>query len=204
VPSDNLPIPDLAPGAPDLADLLKRLQAQDEDAARAIYNRYTAGLLALARQNLQLVKFRVDPESVVQSVYRSFFQRQRAGEYELGSWNGLWALLTRITLRKCWNRVRYHRQQCRDLRREVSVSGEDELASLVAMDPSPSQAAVLAETVAGLLNGLRDRERHIIELLLRGYDVEEICVQARCGERTARRVRDRFKARLEDLLREEN
>jgi RNA polymerase sigma-70 factor (ECF subfamily) len=202
-PGPREPEPAAAP-LPPLAELLDRLRAGDEDAARAIHARFTPGLLRLARRQLRYARHKADPESVVQSVYRSFFVRQRAGEYTLDDWDGLWALLTRITLRKCWNRVRYHRQKCRDLDREQQLLSDQDAAALVASEPTPLQAAVLTETVTGLLAGVRDRERQIRELLLQGRDVEQIRVEVRCGERTVRRVRDRLRARLEALLGQED
>src|SRR4051812_35389205 len=90
------------------AQLLDRLHAGDQDAAREVHRLYTPRLVALARvQFTPAVLQRADPESVVQSVFRSFFRRERDGQFDLGNWDGLWGLLSVITLRKCANRTRY-------------------------------------------------------------------------------------------------
>src|SRR4051812_42292686 len=102
------------------ARLVEQLADGDEAATREVHRWYTPRLVALARKHLPpAVRRRTDPESVVQSVYRSFFRRAADGEFALGDWDDLWGLLAVVTLRKCSNRVRFHRQDRRDVRREV-------------------------------------------------------------------------------------
>src|SRR5262245_44836927 len=97
---------------------LVRLQARDGDAAREGIGRFTAQLVALTRRRFApAFRYKVDPEDVVQSVYKSFFLRYGDGRMEVENWSGLWGLLTLITLRKCSERVAYHRAGCRDLAR---------------------------------------------------------------------------------------
>src|SRR3954469_3145914 len=97
---------------PSFAGLLAQLRAGDEQAAREIHRRYTPRLVALAqRQFTPALLRRVDPESVVQSVYKSFFRRGGAGEFDFGDWDDLWGLLACITLRKCSNQTRFHRRE---------------------------------------------------------------------------------------------
>ena len=191
-----------APLPPGLPPLLERLAAGDEDAAREVHRRYTPRLIALARRQLTpAVRRRVDPESVVQSVYRSFFERARDGEIAPGEWDDLWGLLALITLRKCSNRVRFHCQECRDVGREVVPRGDGSGLSwhLAAPEPTPVEAAVLHETMAAVFAGLGERERRIIEGLLQGHTVEEVRRWVGCGERTVRRVRDRVRQELRAL-----
>jgi RNA polymerase sigma-70 factor (ECF subfamily) len=189
----------------DFAQLMQRLQAGDEEAARAVHQRYTPGLVALARRQLSTsVRGKVDPESVVQSVYGSFFQRHRDQEFpNLGDWNDLWGLLTVITLRKCANRRRYHHQARRDVRREGGTAprAADSGTRWEPADPQPTpdEAAVFTETLDQMLDSLQGRERDIIELLLQGHTVEEVRCRLGCGERTVRRVRDRVRQKLREL-----
>ena len=87
----------------------------------ADFARFTRRLIGLARAQLDVrLLHKIDPEDVVQSAYKSFFLRY--GEESLASegWDGLWGLLTTITLRKCADRVRYHRAERRDMAREAS------------------------------------------------------------------------------------
>jgi len=189
-------------GSPSFAELMDRLQAGDKEAARSIHERYTQGLVALAcRQLASCIRGKVDPESIVQSVFRSFFQRQRDNEFpSLGDWDDLWGLLTVITLRKCANRWRFHHQARRDIRREVPAEplceGIETSNEPIDPGPTPEDAAALSETLEQLLGDLLGREREIIERLLQGHTIEEVRRQVGCGERTVRRVRDRVRQKL--------
>src|SRR5262249_23630444 len=144
---------------------------------------------------------KIDPEDVVQSAYKSFFLRY--GEETLGDhgWQGLWGLLTCITLRKCADRVRYYRAERRDISREASPRQEaaEPWRDAVSRDPTAEQAAVLAETVAQVLRGLDADERSIIELSLQGYSTSEISEQLGRAERSVRRLRERVRKQLERL-----
>src|SRR6516165_542479 len=145
------------------AELMERLQSGDEAAAREVHRRYTRGLVALAcRQLSTSIRGRVDPESVVQSVFGSFFLRRRDGEFpNLGDWDDLWGLLTVITLRKCANRLRFHHQARRDVRREVRADTITDSANTPWLPsdpaPTPAEVATLSETLEQLLAGLEGR-----------------------------------------------
>jgi hypothetical protein len=69
---------------------------------------------------------KVDPEDVVQSAYKCFFHRHADGKLEVHDWGKLWSLLATITLRKCLDRVEYHRARCRDARREATARPDPE------------------------------------------------------------------------------
>jgi RNA polymerase sigma-70 factor, ECF subfamily len=173
--------------------------------ARAAFERFTCRLVALARGHLDArLRTRIDPEDIVQSVYKSFLLRygveKLAGEEE----HGLWALLTRITLRKCADRARYHRAERRDAAREEAAAGEGAPWQDVAgREPTPDDAAALTETVERLLRDLDDDQRAILELSLQGYSTLEISERLGRAERSVRRVRERTRARLERMRAEE-
>ncbi len=183
-------------------EFLTRLRAGDSAAPRELFQRFTLPLIALARCRFSPpVGHKVDPEDVVQSTYKSFFRRYGNGNLEIGNWNSLWGLLTRITLRKCAERVAYHRAECRDAAREVSgmQAGDDGVRALEAFsrEPTPLEAALLSEAVERLLAGLDENERPIIELSLLGCTTQEISQRLGHPERTVRRVRERVRHRLE-------
>jgi RNA polymerase sigma-70 factor (ECF subfamily) len=183
---------------------MARLRAGDNEAATTVFQRFAARLIRLARSRFNArLRPGSDPEEIVQSVYRSFFCRHRAGQFELGTWDDLWGLLTLITLRKCVNKVEYLQAECRDARRESSrpPSANDSSRGweLVDREPTPHQAAVLADTVEQLFRGLEGPQRQIIELSLQGYTVQEISTQLGRAERTVRRVRELIKKRLQRM-----
>src|SRR5260370_7025785 len=96
--------------------LLERLRGGDGEAAQEIFQRYARRLIALARSRLNpLMRQKVDPEDVMQSVFKSFFARQDEGQFDLTDWDSLWSLLTSLTLRKCGYRTRHFCAASRDL-----------------------------------------------------------------------------------------
>jgi RNA polymerase sigma factor (sigma-70 family) len=167
-----------------------------ESEARALFDRYRRRLIGLARVHLGgRLRRKVDPEDVVQSAYKSLLIRYGNAVISMEGWEGLWGLLTRITIRKCADRAHYHKADCRDLHREAdSASLWREVTS---REPTPEEAVVLAETVEGLLSGLRGIERTILELSLQGYSTQEISEQTGRAERTVRRLREQVRKQLE-------
>jgi len=186
-------------------DLVGRLGRGDQDAATELFERYAGRLIALARSRLDTrLCQKIDPEDVLQSAFRSFFARHSDGKLELKNWESLWGLLVQITLRKCGRKVRIFRGPTRDIRREQGQRlGEDSSASeleFMAQDPSPSDAAVLSETVEKIMASLNERERQVLELRLQGYTVPEISTQVGRTEYTVYGVLARIRKRLRGLL----
>ena len=192
------------------AVLMDRLRSGEDEAAREVFARFAGRLMGLARRHLDArLAVKVDPEDVVQSAYKSFFVRQREGGLEVGTWDNLWGVLTMITLRKCADRAAYYRAGKRDVGREVAGGADDSgpgVAADVALDrdPSPDEAAVLAETVEALFRAIDDPdERAILELSLQGFTAGEIADQLGRAERSVRRLRERVRKRLERMQADE-
>jgi RNA polymerase sigma-70 factor, ECF subfamily len=185
-------------------DLMTRLKTGDQGAATEIFDRFARRLIGLARSRLDdRLRQKVDPEDVMQSVFKSFFRVQSDGKVDLAGWESLWALLTVITLRKCGHRVEYFHAACRNVSREVTPrpSSDESAASFqaIARDPTPSDAAMLTETVEQLLRELQPREQEVVTLSLQGYSVPDISQQVGRTERTVHRVLERVRKRLERL-----
>jgi len=179
---------------------MSRLRAGDEQAARQVFQQYAGRLIALARSRLgSQLRRKVDPEDVLQSVYKSFFTRQAKGQVEAADWDSLWSLLTVITLRKCGRWVERFSTGMRRLSAEVPAAATDSAASweAVAADPTPEEAAMLTETVERLLHGLEGRERQIVALALQGASVAEIADEVGRTRRTVQRVLAHVKELLE-------
>jgi RNA polymerase sigma-70 factor, ECF subfamily len=185
-------------------DLMSRLRHGDEEAAQQIFQRFAHRLVALARTRLRGgLRGKVDPEDVMQSVFKSFFHRHAEGQFNLTDWDGLWALLTIITLRKSGHKVKQFLAACRDMRREVQQTPLDDDSSLewqaVAREPTPAEAAVLTDTVELLLSGFDAEDQQIVERCLQGCKAPEISVALGLSERSVYRVLERAKKRLEGL-----
>jgi RNA polymerase sigma-70 factor, ECF subfamily len=182
--------------------IAERLRSGEDDAAREVFQRFARQLLALTRRQFeQRLAHKVDLEGVVQSAFKSFFVRHREGKLRADNWNALWGLLTLITLRKCADRVEYHRAARRDIGREAATSWDDVQPWQRALDrePSPHEVAVLAETVENLFRTTPGAERPILELSLQGLTAAEIGLRLGRALRTVHRVREQIRKRLEGM-----
>jgi len=98
-------------------DLKAGLRTGEKEAASKVFHRYSRRLIALAQQRLEpQIRSKLDPEDLLQSVFRSFFTRQAAGTMEeLETWDHLWNTLVLITLRKCRRKLRFFHEAKRDV-----------------------------------------------------------------------------------------
>lgn len=179
--------------------LAQHLCAGDPAAETLVVRRFTVQLVTLARRHLER-RFRqkTGPEDAVQSAFKSFFKRLRSGQFDVGSWDGLWSLLVVITVRKCAARRAHFLAARRDVRREQPlVPGGDSHTRCVALSraPRPEEALALTELVEQLLCGFGEGEQQIVNLRLQGYTVAEICRALGRADRTVRRVLARARQR---------
>jgi RNA polymerase sigma-70 factor (ECF subfamily) len=174
-----------------------------DNVGRELFGRFAQRLIGLARLHLDArLRNKVDPEDVVQSVYKSFFRRYSDLPLEEDENGGLWSLLTLITLRKCADRARYYGTERRSVSREAQARSADEpepWREALGREPTPEQAAMLAETVEQLLVELDASERPLLELSLQGYSTQEISEQLGRAERSVRRFRERMRKQLERM-----
>jgi RNA polymerase sigma-70 factor (ECF subfamily) len=188
---------------PSFDEVLGQLRAGDPEAARQVFQRFAGRLIGLAHERLdRLVRPKVDPEDVVQSAFKSFFTGYAEGRFDLGDWDGLWGLLVVITVRKCGREVKRFHGPHHDVRREAAAPASGEAAAgwdALAREPTPAEAAMLAETVAQFLRELEPRERRIFELRLQGYTVPEISAQVGRTEYTVEGVLRKIRKRLRRL-----
>jgi DNA-directed RNA polymerase specialized sigma24 family protein len=166
--------------------LVERVKAGDHEAARLLWQRYYPRLVGLARKKLQAAPRRVaDEEDAALSAFDSFCRRAEQGRFpDLKDRDGLWALLVVLTARKAADLVK-HLQ--RDRRGGGKVHGDSALRpadagssaggfdGLEGDDPTPEEAAILAEEVENLLGRLRDPAlRQLAVWKLEGYTNAEI------------------------------
>ncbi len=177
---------------------------QDPRLAEEVFQRFTHRLVALARARLdQRLAAKVDAEDVVQSVYKSFFWRFQEGQFELASWDSLWGLLVRITLRKCLSQQEQHFAQRRHVGREVQPPSDSSSSSGwgegSAREPEPFEAAILVETVQQLMQGLDPQQQQMLSLRLQGYTTAEISLHTLRSERTVERLMERIRQKVQRL-----
>jgi DNA-directed RNA polymerase specialized sigma24 family protein len=179
--------------------LVERLKAGDHEAARVLWQRYYPRLVVLARKRLQGTSRRVaDEEDAALAAFDSFCRRAERGQFpELKDREGLWALLVILTARKVADQVKHH---TRDKRGGGQVRGDSALHAeegetapagldrLAGDEPTPEEAAVLAEEVEMLLGRLREPAvRQVAVLKLEGYTNAEIASRQGCSIPTVER-----------------
>ena len=140
-------------------------------------------------------------EDVVQSVYCSFFVGARNGQFVLQHSGEMWRLLVGITVNKLHNQLRRHTAGKRAVHLEQSVPPESRLfdspEQIMAQEPTPEQAAILADTLEQLFRKLEPERRRILELRLQGYGIGEIAAETRFSRPTVRRVLEQIQRWLE-------
>jgi RNA polymerase sigma-70 factor (ECF subfamily) len=183
------------------AELMARWRNGDQEAAEVLFRRYVERLLALARSRMtSWLARRVDAEDVVQSAYRTFFVGVLAGRYTARRNGDLWRLLASITIHKVRHQVERHTAGKRAVGRERPFESERGLVGfqgrMLAREPTPEQAAALADTLEEVFRDVELLERRMVELRLQGSGLDEIAADVRRSERTVRRVLELVKGRL--------
>jgi RNA polymerase sigma-70 factor (ECF subfamily) len=182
------------------AQLLQGHQAGDGDATEELFNRYVDRLIRLARQRLapKLAR-RIDPEDVVQSAYRSFFDAAGRGRFVLEQAGDLWRLLAGITLNKLHRQVERNTAKKRDVSKECGLAEEGSLLVgpvVLSREPSPHDVVALADEIELLMRELDPRHREMFQLRLQGYLIEEIAAQTKRTQRTVLRTLEGIKQTL--------
>jgi RNA polymerase sigma-70 factor (ECF subfamily) len=178
--------------------LLERFRGGDDLAASEIFDRYFRRLTALARSRLSpRLAQRTDPEDIVLSVSRSFFVDSRGGRYTLHRGGDLWRLLAAIARHKLLRQARSQTADRRSIEIEVPLDRVDE-ARLVGRrhDPTPDDAAALADELERVLAQLDPFGRRVLELRLQGLPISEIAADTGRAERSVRRSLARIRTLL--------
>lgn len=192
-PPEDTPLPTAEPASD--RSLLRRFRLGQTDAPRELYLRYAARLRALAeKQSGADLARRVDPEDIVQSVFRTFFRRAAEGHYDVPQGEEIWKLLLVMALNKVRATGAYHRAARRDVR---ATGGGEALEGATADRGQDEQALiVLKMVVEELLAGLPEAHRRMIELRIEGHEVADIAADVGRSKRSVERVLQDFRARL--------
>jgi RNA polymerase sigma-70 factor (ECF subfamily) len=180
--------------------LLRRCRGGSQDAATALYLRYAPRVRALVRARFSAdLNRRADADDLVQSVFRRFFQKVCAGDYDVPEGEELWGLLLVISLNRIRSEQTYQRAGKRDVRR--TGPGGDAVNQV----PEPGRGDenalhVLQLTVEEVLTRLAPQQREMVELRVEGHEVADIARKLgrsrRTVERNLQQVRTKFRALL--------
>jgi RNA polymerase sigma-70 factor (ECF subfamily) len=181
--------------------LLRRFRGGQPEAATELYLRYADRLRGLAAKKCAPdLAPRLDPDDIVQSVFRTFFRRAAGGQYEVPDGEDLWKLFMIIALHKVSSAAEFHRAAKRDVR-ATTIGLPDATTEQHFAAPDEIALATLRMVIDELLGALTVSMRTIVELRVEGYDVEEIARRTQRSRRSVDRALHEFRARLSPLIR---
>jgi RNA polymerase sigma-70 factor (ECF subfamily) len=180
--------------------LLRRFRRGQQDAATQLYLRYAHRLHALVQANCspQLAR-RVEPDDIVQSVFRRFFGRVLQGDYDVPPGEELWGLFLVITLNKIRAEESFHRAGKRDVRLTVTPEDLDAVSPSTAADDDAA-LTWLQLTIDETLERLPEAHRTMVELRIQGFEVADIAEQTGRSKRTVERALQDIRTRLRTVL----
>jgi len=147
------------------ADLVARARAGDEDAFEALFERYEPALRRRIRRWLPSnVGRKLSASDVLQETRIVAFRRCGEFEHREGANFGQWLdRIARLKLKEALKR--YVKADKRDVRREVTRGARPDTAYLEGRAPSPSQAAIAAETAARVREAFARLPEHYQQVL---------------------------------------
>lgn len=179
--------------------LLRRYKSGDQAAATRLYLKYAHRLHGLAvAQTGQDLKTRIEPEDIVQSVFRTFFRRAKDGHYQVPDGEELWKLFLVIGLHKIRDAASYHRAEKRNVQKTLSLSDNDQ--DFAATAPDQLAENTLQIVIDELLQSLNSSQKEIIMLRLEGMTVDDIAESTQRSRRTVERTLQKFRELLQQQL----
>jgi DNA-directed RNA polymerase specialized sigma24 family protein len=181
--------------ASSVTNWIAQLKAGDAAAARALWQRYFAQLVELARQHLAPhVRRAADEEDVAHSAFASFCVGVARGRFpRLTDRHDLWPLLLTLTVRHARKLARHETARRRDASRAVYAADlfelpEADLDRLAGDAPDPALAAEVADELRFLLAQLPAEPLRSLAIdLLTGYTAPEVARKLGCSLRTVER-----------------
>lgn len=179
------------------ASLIRRFRVGEGDAATELYKRYATRLFHLATARVpQTLQPRVDPEDIVQSVFRTFFRRASLGQYQVPDGEELWKLFLVIGLNKIREVAVHHFAGKRDLRQ--TTGGES--AEQVGAENHDIALLALQMTIDDVLAPLPPTYREIVRLRIERHEIADIAERIGRSKRSVERILHEFQQKLHGLV----
>jgi DNA-directed RNA polymerase specialized sigma24 family protein len=172
---------------------IRDLKAGDHAAAAELWKRYFRRLVGLARKLLQTApKAVADEEDVALSAFKSLCLGAERGKFEqLADRDNLWQLLAVITARKAYKRKVTPASR-------TPAAQDVAFEELVSAEPTPADAALLAEEYQRLLDVLGDDQlRSVAVWRMEGYSNAEIAARLSLTVRSVERKLEMIRTLLE-------
>lgn len=166
-----------------LDDIIEKRDGYESAAVEEFADR----LLRLARSRLpSRIQQRVDPEDIVQSVFKSFFIRHEAQKFTFEEASDVWRLLAAITWHKVQRSIRFNQQLERDVQRETHESAP--FHAQPCDDPSASSLVVMMELTDQIMDRIPKKHQQILQLRMEEYSIDEISEAIGVSSRTVDRA----------------
>jgi RNA polymerase sigma factor (sigma-70 family) len=179
----------------------ERLVAGTDSAASELDHRYRERLCALvAREMDRRFIRREDPEDVVQSALRSFFRGIDEGRFRVDHSGALWALLETIAIHKL---LKHKEKEAASKRTPIKEEYPD-VRQLLGREPTPADAAVVADLIEKIIEGLDSPYPEILRMRLEGWKEKQIADELACGRQAVHYKLGRLRERLNRLVGDES
>jgi RNA polymerase sigma factor (sigma-70 family) len=169
--------------------LIRAVQDGSDSAVRPLLTAYFDRLVQLASKRLQnLPGLGGYGEDLALHSFHSVYRRLRdpARPLDLAGRDDLWRLLATRTISRAIDLIRRHHAG--------EVPGDQDLAQMLAREPTPEEAAEVADECRRLLNVLPQPDlRQIALWKVEGYTNEEIAARLDCVPRTIERKLGRIR-----------
>ncbi len=185
------------------ADLIARIRAGDEDAARVLIERFGPEVQMMVRRRLPArLRSQYDTMDFAQAVWSSVIVDCRERPEAFEGPGHLLGFLAGVVQNKV---AREYRRRTRtkkyDIGREepfyVRKGGLDVARDVPAADPTPSEHVQADDRLGQLVAGRSPGEVEIIELRRQGLTFEEVAGRLGIHEKAVRRVIDALRERME-------
>jgi RNA polymerase sigma factor (sigma-70 family) len=191
------------PSEDDLANLLARAKAGDQEAIRDFLSQFEWEVRMMVRARLpKRLRTQFDSVDFVQAVWQSFFSDLARDAPDFERAEHVRRFLAGVVRNKVFEQHRkLTRTEKYDMSREerlyVRRGDHDVPRDLVSPDPSPSETAQASDCLAQLTAGRSPREVEVISLRRQGLTFDEIATKTGVDERTVRRIIDSARTRME-------
>jgi RNA polymerase sigma factor (sigma-70 family) len=169
--------------------LIRAVQDGSSSAVRLLLSAYFDRLVRLASKRLRnLPGLGGYDEDLALRSFHSVYQRLRdpARPLHLAGRDDLWRLLATRTISRAIDLIRQHRP--------AEVLGDREVTQVLTREPTPEEAAEVADECRRLLDSLQEPElRQIALWKVEGYTNEEIAARLDCVPRTIERKVSRIR-----------
>jgi len=176
--------------------LVRMVREGNDDAATELYERYARRVLGLVHaQSGPRLLAQVEPEDIVQSIFKSVFRGVTTGTDDAPPSGTLWQLIAVIAVHKIRRNASKRVAAKRDHRRTESLQS-------IELDPATNQsdAAAVELAIREAIECLKTSEQEAVMLRVQGFSIEEIADQLNRSRRTVERQLQRARTILADQL----